>query len=161
MMFSAGFPMFYFLGTLFMLTNYWIFKTLLVKYFKKTTAFNEEMSFNTIWWFKVGLLIHALSTVLMISNCELLPTTNKVNLFHKYLESEDENVWAFLQSDLYYKFGGITQDPKYQFNETHVYDDIEMTDEQKVTFQACNDALDKVADFMTSESIVEQLKNSS
>lgn len=48
MMYGTGLPVLYAFAAVFLFVNYWIYKWLLIKFYKKTTVFNEEMAFNSV-----------------------------------------------------------------------------------------------------------------
>jgi hypothetical protein len=75
--FSGGLPVLYPIGFIFFIVLYWVYKFLLLKYYARTTKFNEEMPLFSIWYIKAGLIIHGLFTMMMVSNLDLLPPVPK------------------------------------------------------------------------------------
>ena len=71
--YSAGLPILYPLAAVFFMILYWVYKFLLLKYYSKTTKFNEELPMISVAYIKVGIVIHIVFTVFMISNSGLLP----------------------------------------------------------------------------------------
>jgi hypothetical protein len=74
MMYSTGIPVFYCFSFVFMLMNYWMFKWLLLRYYRKAVTFNENLAIDSVWYLKVGLIIHAAMAILMLSNPSVLLT---------------------------------------------------------------------------------------
>ena len=72
-MYSGGLPILYPFASIFFFVLYWIYKTLLLKYYEKTTRFNEVMPLFVTHWIKIGVLLHCLVTLGMITNSNLLP----------------------------------------------------------------------------------------
>ena len=72
--YSGGLPILYPFACVFFFLLYWIYKTLLLKYYEKTTRFNEEMPLFVTHWIKLGVVFHGLITLFMITNSSLLPT---------------------------------------------------------------------------------------
>jgi hypothetical protein len=72
-MYSAGLPILYPLACAFYFGLYWVYKFLLLKYYEKTTQFNEELPLHVTSWMKVGLFIHGVITLFMLTNSKLIP----------------------------------------------------------------------------------------
>jgi hypothetical protein len=73
MAYSSGLPILYPFAAIFFAVLYAVYKFLLLKYYAKTTKFNEELPMISIAYIKVALVIHMVFTVFMISNAKLLP----------------------------------------------------------------------------------------
>lgn len=58
---------------------YVIYKTLLIKYFSKTTAFNQELPEFAIFYFKIGIVIHIIMAAFIFSNENLLSTSGFID----------------------------------------------------------------------------------
>jgi hypothetical protein len=74
MMYSTGIPVFYVFAFVFMLMNYWMYKWLLLRYFRKAVSFNDNLAIDSIWYLKVGLILHAAMAIFMLSNPSVLLT---------------------------------------------------------------------------------------
>lgn len=72
-MYSAGLPILYPFACVFYMVLYWVYKFLLLKYYEKTTRFNEQLPLYTTNWIKIGLILHGIVGGLMITNSNLLP----------------------------------------------------------------------------------------
>jgi hypothetical protein len=73
-MYSGGLPILYPFACVFFFVLYWFYKILLLKYYEKTTRFNEQLPLVAIHWIKVGVVLHGIVTLGMITNSNLLPT---------------------------------------------------------------------------------------
>ena len=73
MMFSAGLPILYPFACIAFFVLYWVYKFLLLKYYEKTTRFNEELPMYSITWIKFAILIHGILGLLMYTNSDLFP----------------------------------------------------------------------------------------
>ena len=67
-MYSSGIPILYPFSFVFFTVNYWMFKWLLLKYYRTTTEFNEHLAVNSIQWMQIGFVLHAVTTLMMYSN---------------------------------------------------------------------------------------------
>ena len=61
-------PVLYPIGFLSFSILYWVYKVLLTKHYQKTSAFNQEIAFTTIYLFKTALFFHIAVTAFMYSN---------------------------------------------------------------------------------------------
>lgn len=73
-MYSTGMPILYPFAALFYLILYWVYKGLLLKYYSRTTKFNEEIPMKALGWVKFGLVMHIFIGSLMLSNQNYFPT---------------------------------------------------------------------------------------
>ena len=78
-MFSTGLPILYPFACIFFFVLYWVYKFLLIKYYKKTTRFNEEIPVESLNYFKFAILMHILIGGAMISNSNLLQADTSKN----------------------------------------------------------------------------------
>ena len=72
-MYSTGMPILYPMISIFYFVFYWVYKGLLIKYYGKTTRFNQEIPMASMGWVKFGILIHILIGSIMISNKDFFP----------------------------------------------------------------------------------------
>jgi hypothetical protein len=76
LMYSATMPIllpfaFFFYGLLF-----WVYKFLLLRFYERTTSFNEELPKQLPKWVKVALVVHGIATLVMLTNPALMPPSN-------------------------------------------------------------------------------------
>jgi len=71
-MFSAGLPMLYPIALLNFVILYWVYKGLLVKFYKKTVAFNQGLLYSGIRYLKFAIWFHLVMSCLMYTNHGLL-----------------------------------------------------------------------------------------
>jgi hypothetical protein len=76
MSYSGGQPLLYIVGFLNYFVLYWVFKFLLVKFYKKTTAFNQELPITSIRYFRISLVFHFLLALVSFTNSNLLSANN-------------------------------------------------------------------------------------
>lgn len=74
LVFSSGLPVLYFVGFLTYFTQYWVYKFLLMKYYKKTVSFDDQLPIFTMKYFKVGIFFHILVAGFMFTNKALIPS---------------------------------------------------------------------------------------
>ena len=84
---------------------YWIYKYLILKHYKKTSSFNEDLPFMSINFFKIGLLLHIIWTVLMFTETHLLA----IDLTKDIFQIGPEFAFDFidLKTELKNKAGGV------------------------------------------------------
>lgn len=58
---------------LFFTIFYWVYKGLLLKYYARTTMFNEDIPIDSVAWINFGLLVHMFISSLMFSNNRFFP----------------------------------------------------------------------------------------
>ena len=72
-MYSTGLPILYPFGCIFYMVLYWVYKGLLLKYYARTTKFNQEIPIESMTWFKVALFFHLFIGSIMLSNQSFFP----------------------------------------------------------------------------------------
>lgn len=72
-MYSTGLPVLYPFAFLFYFVLYWVYKGLLLKYYARTTKFNQEIPIESMFWFKVALFFHIFIGSIMLSNQAFFP----------------------------------------------------------------------------------------
>lgn len=72
MTYSGGLPILYAIAFLNFFFLYWIYKVLLIKFYQKTIAFNQDLAFASIKYFKIGVFIHLIMTAFMFTNRDIL-----------------------------------------------------------------------------------------
>ena len=73
LMFSAGLPILYPFACAAFFVLFWVYKTLLLKYYKTTTNFNQDLPRYSITLVKYGLLLHGMLGLVMYTNNDLFP----------------------------------------------------------------------------------------
>lgn len=76
MMYSAGLPILYIIGFFTFLFAYLFQKCYLLKYHRKTTAFDQEMAFDTIVFFRIAAVLHLGMSAVMLTNKNILSVTD-------------------------------------------------------------------------------------
>lgn len=76
LMYSTGLPILYPFAALFYCILYWVYKGLLLKYYARTTKFNEDIPIQSMAWVKFGLFIHLFIGSIMLSNQNFFPKTS-------------------------------------------------------------------------------------
>jgi len=64
------------IGCLNFLVLYYTYKTLLVKFYSKTKAFNQNLPQTSIHYFKIGLIFHIMVGMWVYSNSNVLSSRN-------------------------------------------------------------------------------------
>lgn len=83
-MYSGGLPILYPFASIFFLVLYWVYKFLLVKFYEKTTKFNEGLPLFATQLFKFGIIIHGIITAVMLTNSKLFPDQSDEQLLAEY-----------------------------------------------------------------------------
>lgn len=71
LIYSTGMPLLYAINFVFYFVVYWTQKILILKYYRKASTFNEEITFKAILYTKYGLLMHIMIGTLMLSNSQI------------------------------------------------------------------------------------------
>jgi len=66
-------PILYPFAAVFFFVLFWVYKGLLLKYYTRTTKFNEEIPIESVQWIKIGLFIHIFVSSMMLSNNKIFP----------------------------------------------------------------------------------------
>lgn len=72
LVFSSGMPILYGIGFLTYFSQYWIYKYLLVKYYKKTVSFDDQLPISTIFYFRLGIFFHLIVAGFTFTNQSLI-----------------------------------------------------------------------------------------
>jgi hypothetical protein len=76
MSYSGGLPALYPVGFLNFFILYWAYKILLLKHYKKTTAFDDKLPIMSMNKFRVALVLHIAFSLFMFSNSNILSAKN-------------------------------------------------------------------------------------
>lgn len=71
-MYSSGLPILYVVGFFTYLIAYWAQKCLFLKYYRKTSTFNQNLAFDTIPLFRFAILMHLVMSGIMLSSPNIL-----------------------------------------------------------------------------------------
>jgi len=71
--FGAGMPILYFILLAFLIASFWIYKCLVLKYYRSSHPFSEKLSRAFLNFLKFGLLLHMVATYSQLTNESLLP----------------------------------------------------------------------------------------
>jgi hypothetical protein len=72
MMYGTGLPILYPFACIAYFILYWVYKGLLIKYYEKTTRFNEQLPIYSVGWIKLGICIHGVMGLFILTNSNLL-----------------------------------------------------------------------------------------
>jgi uncharacterized protein YacL len=76
-MYSSGLPVLYPVAFIFYTILYWVYKTLLLKYYQRTSRFNEQLAIESVAYIKYGVLFHMLLGAFMYTNSRLLSSSQE------------------------------------------------------------------------------------
>jgi len=76
MSYSGGLPALYPVGCLNFFILYWVYKILLLKHYKKTTAFDAQLPILSMNKFRIALVLHIAFSLFMFSNSNILSAKN-------------------------------------------------------------------------------------
>ena len=76
MFYSSGMPALYLIGCINFFVLYWVYKTLLVKFYQITTSFNQDMAVKSIRFYKFAVVLHLIMGSFMYTNSDILSTHN-------------------------------------------------------------------------------------
>ena len=68
MTYSAGMPILYPIAALNFAILYWVYKILLIKFYSKSTIFDQQLPVSSIFYLKVSIGLHVLMTAFMFSS---------------------------------------------------------------------------------------------
>lgn len=92
-MFSTGMPIMYPFAFVFYVVLFLVYKFLLIYYYQKTTQFNHELPMLATSYIKVGIILHIVCSAMMVTNTNIIPSSNSVDL--KEGETEDDFSYKF------------------------------------------------------------------
>jgi len=80
--YSSGIPILYPVAFLNYLVLYWVYKILLIKYYRKTVSFNQDLPNFSIYFFKVGIVFHIIMGAFIFTNKNIL-NSNLLNVYEE------------------------------------------------------------------------------
>ena len=72
MTYSSGLPVMYPIAAMHFTFVYWIYKSLFLKFYRKTGVFDEMLSLQTVFYLKFGVFIHLCMGAFVFSNSNIL-----------------------------------------------------------------------------------------
>lgn len=84
-MFSSGLQVLYPLSLLFYLVLYWVYKTLLLKYYQRSSKFNERLALHSIRYLKWGVFFNLLVSTVIYTG-DLVNSDQKRSDYSKSLD---------------------------------------------------------------------------
>lgn len=79
--FSAGLPILYPVAAISFLVLYGVYKMLLLKYYAKTTQFDEDLPVRSIDYMKYGIIFHMIVGSFMFTNSAVTAKAEQTELF--------------------------------------------------------------------------------
>jgi len=76
MTYASGLPIMYPLGFMHFTFVYWLYKILFTKFYRKTGTFDDILASRTVWYLKVGVMMHLLMGAFVYSNSNILSEGN-------------------------------------------------------------------------------------
>lgn len=64
---------------------YWVYKILLVKFYRKTTAFNQDLPNSSIAFLKIAIFTHVVLAAYIYTNSHLLSSDNALLDLHSIM----------------------------------------------------------------------------
>lgn len=88
MTFSSGLPLLYIVGFCFSTVLYWVYKIMLLKFYSKTTSFNQDLAVWAIDMLQVSVIFHILIGSFIYSNSAIFGRSEDIeeNFFHIYIK---------------------------------------------------------------------------
>jgi hypothetical protein len=77
LMYSTGLPILNIFAFFFYLIFFFVYKYLLIKYYQKTSSFDQELPLFTTSYIKVGIFFHIICGGIMLTNSDIIPTDTK------------------------------------------------------------------------------------
>lgn len=68
-------PFLYPVGCINFVIIYWVYKSLMVKYYRKTVSFNEDLPMYSIKFLKIGIVLHTIMGAFILSNDDIINTS--------------------------------------------------------------------------------------
>jgi hypothetical protein len=72
MTYTSGLPVMYPIACMHFMFVYWIYKTMFLKFYRKTATFDEMLALESIWYLKFGVFIHLCMGAFVFSNSNIL-----------------------------------------------------------------------------------------
>lgn len=96
MMYGSGIPILYLVAAVFFFATYWVDKILIFYHHRRPESHDENMSVQTLSWFKYAVLLHMIGGLLMYSNQAILPVYAKdSSTVYEAEVSTYSNYWTF------------------------------------------------------------------
>ena len=82
--YSSGMPILYPVACVNFTIIYWVYKILMVKYYRKTVSFNQDLPIYSIFYLKIGIVLHVCMALFVLSNEEIVSAKLFDNLEEAY-----------------------------------------------------------------------------
>jgi hypothetical protein len=84
--FSSGLPVLYPVAAISYFVLYWVYKALLLKYYAKTTEFDEDLPVRSIGYMKYGILFHMIVGTFMFTNSAIIAHAGDIEQLSGYTD---------------------------------------------------------------------------
>lgn len=75
--FSAGMPFLYVISALFYGLYYWVYKWLLLNFYRRTTNFNEDLPLLSMTYMRTGILCHLVIGLFIMTNTDIIEGSSR------------------------------------------------------------------------------------
>lgn len=89
--FSSGLPILYPVACVSYFVLYWVYKVLLLKYYAKTTEFDEDLPVRSIEYMKYGILFHMIVGSFMFTNSAILAPAEDIEQITNLTDMVQDN----------------------------------------------------------------------
>ena len=96
-MYSSGLPILYPISCFFYFILFWVYKFLLLKFYQKTSKFNEYLAIRSIRYIKYGVFFHMAVGSVMYTNSEIISSQDKLDQIQDYI---DMTGWSYAMERL-------------------------------------------------------------
>lgn len=104
MVYSVSMPLIFVMAFLFYFLFFWVYKTLLLKFYRRTVSFNEDLPMSTIKWIKFSLVVHGLTSIFLISDMNLMPLSDPFDDFNEWQINHSGNWLRAIRIRIQYRF---------------------------------------------------------
>ena len=112
LMFSAGIPILYPFACAAFFVLFWVYKFLLLRFYKKTTNFNQDLPTYSITLVKYGLMLHGVFGLAMYTNNDIFPMNDP---YANRNRLENWKKYGWVKNGIFGDLTGIVEDIQLRF----------------------------------------------
>ena len=90
-MFGTGIPILYPFACVFYFISFWVYKSLLIKFYAKPKNFKEHLPVFSTSYIKVGIVFHIIFGGLMLTNSQIIPSEEVIKAIQQGGKPEGTN----------------------------------------------------------------------
>lgn len=97
-------PLIFVMAFLFYILFFWVYKILLLKFYRRTTSFNEDLPISIIKWVRVSVFVHGITSIFLMSDMNLMPLSDPFDDFNEWQINHSGDWFSAIVFRIHYRF---------------------------------------------------------